>query len=64
MTGILPVTPWAAAGDVKNRSRRFFMTGVLPVTRRAAASDVKNRSRRFFMGDSFFLWWRNEQLFI
>ena len=28
MTGIL----WAAASDVKNRSRRFFMTGVLPVT--------------------------------
>jgi len=52
MTGIL----WAAAGDVKNRSRRFFMTGVLPVTLRAAVGDVKNRSRRFFMGDSLFLW--------
>ncbi|AFN30805.1 hypothetical protein HMPREF1502_0208 [Klebsiella sp. AS10] len=40
------------------------MTGVLPVTLWAAASDVKNRSRRFFMGDSFLLWWRDEQLFI
>ncbi|MFP1260513.1 hypothetical protein ACK16A_12530 [Klebsiella michiganensis] len=64
MTGVLPVTLWAAASDVKNRSRRFFMTGVLPVTLWAAASDVKNRSRRFFMGDSFLLWWRDEQLFI
>ncbi|MBW5932460.1 hypothetical protein CFM95_00190 [Klebsiella michiganensis] len=60
MTGTL----WAAASDVKNRSRRFFMTGVLPVTLWAAASDVKNCSRRFFMGDSFLLWWRDEQLFI
>jgi hypothetical protein len=38
------------------------MTGVLPVTL-CRRSDVKNRSP-IFMGDSFLLWWRDEQLFI
>ncbi|MDK7653254.1 hypothetical protein QP582_15375, partial [Raoultella ornithinolytica] len=50
MTGVLPATRWAVAGDVKNRSRRFFMTGVLPATRWAVAGDVKNRSRLFYDG--------------
>ncbi|MEX0491963.1 hypothetical protein AB3X31_03245 [Raoultella terrigena] len=55
MTGFLPVTLRAAAGDVKNRSRQFFMTGVLPVTHGPPQATLKIAPGDFFNGRYFFL---------